>query len=218
VGLAGISGSGLSLVRSRACRPCRCPRATLLRDCSTRVGTSGGVERAIVGTGRHPVGRLLSRANEKADDEPDSWVLDESLSPDRLPTRSLGRGTTATLADAIDDETHYHSSLSWSSWSWSTAQSLVEMGKVENESLISLSIVFRHLPGFPDFGEAAGQLPMPPPTHHESPPAAWQPVACGTSRRAAGRLVAAGCASQRQRQHQPAPASRRGPIKERRNR
>ena len=86
MGLAGILGSGLSLERSRACRPCRCSKATLLRYCSTGVGTTGGAEIARVTTGWYPAGILLSRADEKADDEPDSWVLDESLNLDRLAT------------------------------------------------------------------------------------------------------------------------------------
>jgi len=138
VGLAGILGSGLSLERSRACRPCRCSKATLLRYCSTGVGVraTGGVERARVMTGWYPVGILDSRADEKADDEPDSWVLDESLNLDRLATRSPGRGATATLADAMDDEMHYCSSSS------SRAQSLVEgWGRSRMKRLVSLFCV-----------------------------------------------------------------------------
>ena len=121
--LAGIFGSGLSLMRSRACRPCLWSEARCLLVGSTGVGTSGGVETATVVTKWYLAGRLLSRADVKAHDEPDSWVvvLEESLSPVR--STSLGRGATGTLADAMDDEMHCSSSsLS------STAQSPVKDG------------------------------------------------------------------------------------------
>src|SRR5258706_14611311 len=80
VGVAGILGSGLSLERSRACRPCRCSKATLLRYCSTGVGVraTGGGERARVMMGWDPGGILDPRADGKPGDEPDSWGLDEA--------------------------------------------------------------------------------------------------------------------------------------------
>src|SRR5258706_5292462 len=88
VGVAGILGSGLSLERSRACRPCRCSKATLLRYCSTGVGVraTGGGGRARVMTGWDPVWVLDSRADEKADDGTDSLGFDEWLKLDRLGT------------------------------------------------------------------------------------------------------------------------------------
>ena len=146
MGLAGMLGSGLSLERSRACRPCRRSKATVLRYCSTGVGTTGGVEIATVVAGWCPVGRMCSRADEKADDEPDSWVLDESLRPDRLATRSFGRGATATFADAMDDEMHYRPSSSSCRCRRRQPRAWSRMGEVEKERLVSLSIVFRHFP------------------------------------------------------------------------
>ena len=81
-------------------------------------------------TSWYPVGGLLSRVDEKAYDEADSWVLvlDESLSPAR--STSLGRGATATPADAMDDEMHCSSSsLS------STTQSPVKDGGREGSGM-----------------------------------------------------------------------------------
>src|SRR5258706_2976731 len=79
VGLAGILGSGLSLERSRACRPCRCSKATLLRYCSTGVGVraTGGGGRARGMTGWYPVWGFDSPADEKDDYEPASVELDK---------------------------------------------------------------------------------------------------------------------------------------------
>lgn len=146
MGLAGILGSGLSLVRSRACRPCRCSKATALRYCCTGVGTTSGVEIATVVTGWYPVSRLCSSADSKADDVPDSWVLDESLRLDRLATKSFGRGATATFADAIDDEMYYRPLSSSCRRRRRQPRAWSRMGKVEKERLVSLSIVFRHFP------------------------------------------------------------------------